>query len=74
VPYLLPNSLKKIELENEILSTHAGTYIMSPLNEFTVRKCSTIFTQLKVCRENTRTWETEKPRELNFISQDWTWE
>jgi len=43
----------------KILSTHAGTYVMSPINECKIKKCSTIFTQLKVCRENTGTWETE---------------
>jgi len=42
--FIAQNGIEKMK----ILSTHAGTYIMSPVNEYTIRKCSTIFTQLKV--------------------------
>ena len=53
--------IAKMELEKmKFLSTHAGIYIMSPVNECTVKKCNTIFIQLKVCGENSGTWEIEK--------------
>jgi len=56
-PTLLPISLQKIELENKCLSTHSRIYINSPIKECTIRKYNKIFTQLKVCRENTGLWE-----------------
>lgn len=72
-PSLLPNSLQKNGFwKMKYLCKHPGIYIMSPINECTIRKCNTIFTQLKVCRENTATWETEKTQgfEMYFTGLD----